>query len=255
MSCSTKTHKDAAQLAVWLEFILLWTRGAMNPKNQSWQGTSEYLRQPPPPPWPPAGRRGQPVPPPPPPGPPPEDDPHRPTQILIPLELQLTARPRGCDADYIWHRNYGLLDKYDLRRPLATEQLDTLRLGYAEFNYDLQSRNRGFWLMSIVLMRWSAWFWKWVQWQDVAHLAAVCRQFRRTRLVGMMKSHTFSASRYWNRLEQMNRCRQSCSVMERIMWYHGVRQTGDCSSVLQRIGEQYSVGHAGGDLAIVYQIQ
>ena len=71
----------------------------------------------------------------------------------------------------------------------------------------------------------------------------------------LIKGCTARATKYWQRLELMNACRQTCTVMERIMWYHDVRMDGNCSIVLQRIGELHDVGWIDGELAAVYPVQ
>lgn len=225
-----------------------------NPRNHATQGSRHPTgwAQPPPPPGPPPCSNWRHVPPPPPPGPPP--DPHTYTTINIPLELHLKARPRGCDGEYIWHLNYGLLDRHDRRRPPSNAQLEILRLGYALFNYNVKNLTVHYWLASLVLMKQSARLWRALQWQDWSHLAAVCRQFRRTRLVAMITGATPASNRYWNRLELMNQCRASCTVLERIMWYHDVRLSGDCSAVLRRVGERQDIAYHDARLAMFYPL-
>ena len=153
------------------------------------------------------------VPPPPPFGPPPVTDPQRYTSIDIPLIKYLWERPRGCDGDSVWHLNYGLFDRHDRRRPPRTAQLDVLRLGYADFNDRLKNLTVHYWRASLVLMQQSARLWRSLQWQDWSHLAAVCRQFRRTRLVAMITGGTPASNRCWDRLELMCQCCQTCTVM------------------------------------------
>ena len=164
--------------------------------------------------------------PPPLPGPPPMEDPRRSHCSTIPLQLHLQARPRGCHADYIWHWHHGLIHWQDQRRPVCHEHVGTMRRGYAHFNYYLKNQSRQFWLLSLALMKRAAWFWKALLWQEVSCLAGACRQFRRARLVAMLRGHTAAANWYWDRLELMNQCRISCSVMEPIRWYYDVRMDG-----------------------------
>ena len=130
-----------------------------------------------------------------------------------------------------------------------------MRLGYAHFNYVRKNKSRCFWLASIVYMRWAKVFWDYWRWHELAEFACVCRQFRRTRIVMLIKGCTARATKYWQRLELMNACRQTCTVMERIMWYHDVRMSGNCSMVLQRIGEMHDVGWIDGELAAMYPVQ
>ena len=136
--------------------------------------------------------------PPPPPGPPPPDDPDVYLPILIPFELFLIARPRSCQAEMIWHPNHGLLRWTDPRRPQHNSQIALLRRGYAQFNYDLKNASVCFWLSSIIFMRWAKFFWDALRWNELSELACVCRQFRRTRIVMLLKGCTPRASIYWH---------------------------------------------------------
>ena len=89
----------------------------------------------------------------------------------------------------------------------------------------------------------------------MAELACACKQFRRAHLVAMMRGRTTAATWYWERLELMGQCCQTCSIMERIMWHHDVRLEGDCAAVLERVGELHDVGHMDGNITVYYPIQ
>ena len=121
-------------------------------------------------------------------------------------------------------------------------------------NYTLKNQSRVFWLSSIAIMKRAAWPWRALLWEEWSQLAFVCRQFRRTRIVAMIKGCTASANWYWSRLELLGSCRGSCSVMGRILWHHDVRMSGKCAVVLERVGEFHDVGHVDGSLTVYYPL-
>ena len=127
-----------------------------------------------------------------------------------------------------------------------------MRRGYAEFNYSLKNQSIMFCMSSIILLKWAKWFWDWLRWHELAEMAAVCRQYRRARLVMLIKGATPRATKYWRRLELLTQCRCWGSVMERIMWFHDVRETGKCGVVLERVGELHDVCWEDGNLAVRY---